>query len=130
MVLADVQTGVAALGAVDADLPVRRPAIDHVGVGIAEQQIAAVAHPDRPFDELESAGQLLDLGIPLDELIKCRVLPKNLAGHRPRDPRLLGSVEVERRRADPDEVDRRIGDRRVHAEDGELELLARDGRPG
>ena len=40
MVVADVHTGVAALGAIDRQLPVRRPAVNRIVVGIAEEKIA------------------------------------------------------------------------------------------
>ena len=45
-----------------------------------------------------------------------------------RAPRLPAAIEVERRRAHPDEVGGRVGERPVDAEHRELDLLARAGR--
>src|SRR5262249_5455880 len=61
-VLGDVGSRVAALGAKDRDAAVGRPAIDRVGVGVAEEQIAAIAHPHRALSEQKPVGQLLDFG--------------------------------------------------------------------
>ena len=65
-----------------------------VGVGIAEEQIAAVADPDRPFGELESSASLKIFGFGPTISIDRGILPDDLDVH-------LARRDRDRRRACP-----------------------------
>src|SRR5215470_187448 len=54
-VFADVGSRISTVRAIDGNAVVFRPAVNQVVVGIAEEKVTTVAHPDRTFCELESA---------------------------------------------------------------------------
>ena len=99
-----------------------------VVVRIAEEQITLRRRrrrdPYRAFREGETAREALELGIGADHAVDGRVDAHDLRGHELAGPGAAGVVEVDRRRADPDEVRRRRGERAVDAEDRELDPLA------
>ena len=79
-VFADVHAAVAALGHEDRQLPVLRPTVDQVVVGIAEEKIAVgvlgARHPDGPFGKQESSSKFLDLRAGRNDLIQRRIFPE------------------------------------------------------
>ena len=79
--------------------------------------------PDRPLDELEPTGELLDRRTLGNDAVERGVEPDYFGRRGGRCAHLAWTVEIERRRADPDEVLRRVGYGPVDAEDGELDLL-------
>src|SRR5215831_3631998 len=68
-VAADVGAGVSALGAEHGDRAGRRPPVDRVGVGRAEQQ-RAIAGPYRAFGEREAARHSLQAGTGWHDAVK------------------------------------------------------------
>src|SRR5208282_4153160 len=69
----DVHSTVAALGHEDRQLPVLRPTVDQIVVGIAEKKIPVGVlgawHPDGTFGKQESSSKFLDLGAGWNNLI-------------------------------------------------------------
>ena len=102
--------------------------VDPVRVGVAEEQVAAIAHPHRTFGETEAFGELPQLGVHRDDFVQRRIdaLDAHIDfvrrhGHRT----WRAALERELRFVEVDVVGRRVGDRAVHAEHGHLNLLAR-----
>src|SRR5438067_13756122 len=114
-VLADVDPLVAALRTIDGHLTVRRPPVDRVRVGIAEQEIP-VGVPYRTFREQEAVGDLFDAGVRRDHRIEGRIGAQD-ARHLAQRLR-SGPADLEGRRPDPDEVVGAGGDWPGDAEDG------------
>src|SRR5881628_356192 len=123
VVLADVSACVPALGPEHGDLAVGGPAVDRVRVGIAEEQVAPVADPNRPFGELEAASDLLDLRVPGHDVVECGIEPHDLVHDGLHPARLVRLVERQRRRTNPHVVGGWVGERPVDREHRELEPL-------
>ena len=127
-VVCDVRTGVAALLSEDGELPVRGVLIDPVVVGVTEEQVVAIADPNRPFGELKAFSKFDNLSVWRNYLIDCRIGASNLDIHFAGSDRVwlgrITAIELQFGLAHPDEVCRRIGNRAVDAEYGKLNLLA------
>src|SRR5256712_10279932 len=119
-VLADVDPLVAALRTINGHLTVRRPPVDRVRVGIAEQQVA-VGVPHWTFREQEAAGDLLDARVRRDHRIEGRIGAQD-ARYLARRLR-PGTADLERRRAAPDEVAGAGANRPVVADDRHAVVL-------
>src|SRR5207245_8662004 len=83
-----------------------------------------VADPNRPFGELEAAGDLLDLRGRVDDGIERWIEPHDLVRDWLDPADLTRLVERQCRRTDPHVVRRWVGQRAVDRENRELELLA------
>src|SRR5262245_34549597 len=106
-IFSDVNTFITALLAKHRKLAVGLVFVDGVVIGIAKEQVAAVAHPDRTLSELETFGELMDLGVSRDNLVNGRIQSNHLdirltrhAGERHNS----AFVEIELRKAHPDVV--------------------------
>src|SRR5690349_1353472 len=81
-IFANIETCVAAVGAVNRYLSIRVPPVYKVIVRIAEEQVAAVAVPHRPFCELKPTREPLNLGARGQDGIEPRILFEYLSFYR------------------------------------------------
>ena len=95
-------------------------------VGITEEEGVLLAHPDGTFGELEPLGHLEQLGVGRHDVVDRGIISLDVHVDFMRfdhDRRFAACEKVEFRLAHVDVIGRGIGNRAVHAEDGNVHLL-------
>src|SRR5690242_21570570 len=73
-----IGAGESAVGKKNGNLAVvGRILVDHVGGNIAEEQITALAHPNRPFQKAETLGNFFDFGVRGNNVIELGAQPRD-----------------------------------------------------
>ena len=102
--------------------------INRVVIRIAEEQGLLVPQPDRSFGELKAFGELVELRIGRDDCIDPGIVALYVYVHLmwlDRDRCLGAGEKLQLGLTHVDVVGRCVGDGAVHAEDGQLYVLAR-----
>ncbi|MEW6304675.1 MAG: hypothetical protein AB1705_14465 [Verrucomicrobiota bacterium] len=127
-IFANVRAGVTGLAEIHADVALRCHAVNHVVVGIAEQQIPLTfVHPHGAFGERETFGQLFEFRVGGQHGVQRGVLPLHVELHRARLRQPVRRVEIDRGAAQPDVGIGVRGDGAVDAENRNLKRLAGPG---